>query len=162
MKRTQAPAKQQRGAFLLEALIGILIFSMGILAMVGLQTLAVKASAEAKYRADATYLANQMMGRMWATAPRDAVTGDLTLGGFAHNGNANVCEGTANGPGNTGVVQRNVQQWLDSVANALPNATNPRQQISIGADNLVTVSVCWQVPGGPMRNVVLTSQLRAD
>lgn len=161
MKRIQASAQRQRGAFLLEALIGILIFSMGILAMVGLQTLAVKASSEAKYRADASYLANQMISRMWATAPRDA-NGNLILGGFAHNGAANVCEGASNGPGTGDAVKASVQQWLDNIGNALPNATERRQQISIGANNLVTVSVCWQAPGAPVRNVVVTSQLRAD
>ncbi|MFZ5557664.1 MAG: type IV pilus modification protein PilV [Pseudomonadota bacterium] len=162
MKRTNASAKQQRGAFLLEALIGILIFSMGILAMVGLQTLAVKASAEAKYRGDASYLANQMIGRMWATAPRDPATGNLLLVNYAHNGAANACEGASAGPGTGDAVKAAVQQWLDNIGNALPNATEQRQQISIGADNLVTVSVCWQAPGAPVRNVVVTSQLRAD
>jgi type IV pilus assembly protein PilV len=162
MTRSHATAKQQQGAFLLEALIGILIFSMGILAMVGLQTLAITASAEAKYRADASYLANQMIGRMWAAAPRDAATGDLLLANFAHNAAANVCEGASNGPGFGSVESINVQGWLDNVSSMLPNATEKRQQIVIGADNVVTVGICWQVPGGPLRNVVVSSQLRSD
>lgn len=160
-KPVRTSAKRQHGAFLLEALIGILIFSMGILAMVGLQTLAVKASSEAKYRADASYLANQMISRMWASAPRDA-NGNLVLANYAHNGAANICEGASAGPGTGDAVKASVQQWLDSIGNALPNATEQRQQISIGANNLVTVSVCWQAPGAPVRNVVVTSQLRTD
>lgn len=61
----QAPTKQV-GAVLLESLIAILIFSMGILAVVGLQATAIKATSDAKYRVDASFLANQVVGRMWS------------------------------------------------------------------------------------------------
>jgi type IV pilus assembly protein PilV len=43
---------------LLEALIAILIFSFGILGLVGLQANAINLSTDAKYRADAALLAN--------------------------------------------------------------------------------------------------------
>lgn len=55
----------QGGVILLEALIAILIFSMGILAVIGLQAAAIKNTNDAKYRAEASYLANQIIGKMW-------------------------------------------------------------------------------------------------
>lgn len=55
----------QQGVVLLEALIAILIFSMGILAVVGLQAASIKNTTDAKYRADASYVANQVLGGMW-------------------------------------------------------------------------------------------------
>lgn len=55
----------QRGIALLEALIAILIFSMGILAVLGLQAASIKNSVQAKYRTDASFLANQIIGQMW-------------------------------------------------------------------------------------------------
>ncbi|MEW5890652.1 MAG: type IV pilus modification protein PilV [Pseudomonadota bacterium] len=58
-------ARHQRGATLLEALIAVLIFSIGILAIVGMQALAVRVTTDAKYRADASFLANQALGRVW-------------------------------------------------------------------------------------------------
>lgn len=64
MKKMNLNNKQQ-GSMLLEALIGILIFSMGILAIVGLQSSAIKATTDAKYRLDASFLANQIIGQMW-------------------------------------------------------------------------------------------------
>ncbi len=57
---------QQRGIMLLEGMIAILIFSFGILAIVGLQAVTVKQTADAKYRTDASFLANQSLGLMWA------------------------------------------------------------------------------------------------
>ncbi|BCM26148.1 PilV family protein [Methyloradius palustris] len=57
--------KQQSGVMLLEALIGILIFSLGILAVVGLQAASISATSDAKYRSDASLFANQLIGQMW-------------------------------------------------------------------------------------------------
>ena len=59
---------RQRGATLLEALIGILIFSVGILALVGMQALAIKHMSDAKYRSDAAFFANAA-GALATTRP---------------------------------------------------------------------------------------------
>lgn len=67
----------QKGVILLEALIAILIFSMGILAVVGLQAAMIKNTADSQYRAEASYIAQQALGVMWAnptTNPSDSVT----------------------------------------------------------------------------------------
>jgi type IV pilus assembly protein PilV len=57
--------KNQQGSVLIEALISVLIFSMGILALVGLQTAMLKNTSESKYRAEASFLAQQRLGQMW-------------------------------------------------------------------------------------------------
>jgi type IV pilus assembly protein PilV len=56
----------QKGIVLLEALIAVLIFSMGILAIAGLQAAMVKNTSDAKYRSDAAFIAQQRLGVMWA------------------------------------------------------------------------------------------------
>ena len=131
---------KQSGVMLLEALIGILIFSIGILAMVGLQSLSVKNQADAKYRADASYLANQIIGQMWADR--------ANLANYAHNPTPVVttlappsCAPNAAPSGNA-----NVTAWTARIANILPGAASTRQQIIIGAGNQVTVVVCWKAP----------------
>lgn len=73
--------KQQSGVMLLEALIAILIFSLGILGVVGMQASAVKASRDAKYRTDAGLLANELVGQMMSgdrsgTSLQDNFQGD--------------------------------------------------------------------------------------
>jgi type IV pilus assembly protein PilV len=57
--------KQQGGVMLIEALIGILIFSIGILALIGMQGSAIKNTTDARYRSEAAYLATQVIGQMW-------------------------------------------------------------------------------------------------
>lgn len=47
-------------------MIAILIFSMGVLAIVGLQAAMVKNTSDSKFRADASYIAQQRIGAMWA------------------------------------------------------------------------------------------------
>lgn len=56
----------QQGVVLLEALIAILLFSMGVLAIVGLQAAMIKNTADSKYRADAGFIAQQRIGLMWS------------------------------------------------------------------------------------------------
>ena len=126
---------------LLEALIALLLFSMGILGLMGLQAIAIKYTADAKYRTEAAFLANQIIGQMWADNPTN-------LAGYAHNPTtAGTCNFGGAASGNA-----NVTAWLGNattlgtVAGNLPGATSAKQQITIGANNLVTVTVCWQGP----------------
>lgn len=128
---------KQRGSVMLESLIAILIFSMGILALVALLGASVKDTASAKYRTDASLLANQVIGQMW--------TGDKT------NATLITDYGTA-----TGLPY---VEWKGKVVQALPGvagATLPT--IAIDANNAVTVTVFWQAPGesGPHNYVAVT------
>lgn len=63
-KITKATSTYQQGAVLLEALIAIVIFSFGILAVAGLQGAMMKNTADATYRAEASYLVQQVVGNM--------------------------------------------------------------------------------------------------
>ena len=50
---------------LIEALLAILIFSIGILAVVGMQSVAIKSVTDSKYRSEAAFLANELIAQMW-------------------------------------------------------------------------------------------------
>jgi len=65
--------RAQQGVVLLEALVAVLIFSMGILALVGLQAAMVKNTSDSKFRADASFIAQQRIGLIWSD-PSNAVT----------------------------------------------------------------------------------------
>jgi type IV pilus assembly protein PilV len=56
--------KAQRGSVLLEALIAVVIFSFGILAISGLQAAMIKNTTDATYRAEAAYVVQQYLGEM--------------------------------------------------------------------------------------------------
>lgn len=55
-----------RGFMLIEALVALLIFAFGVLGLVGLQAAMTKAQSTSKYRADAAFLAQQVLGTMWS------------------------------------------------------------------------------------------------
>lgn len=71
--------KSQQGVVLLESLIAILIFSMGILALVGLQTAMVKNTSDAKYRSEATFVAQQKLGEIWTNSKNLAGLADYAV-----------------------------------------------------------------------------------
>lgn len=154
---TRSPAAQ-RGAMLLEALIGILIFSVGILALVGLQAVSIKNTADAKYRTDAAFLTNQIIGQMWADNPTN-------LAGYAHNATTGGTSCTFSGSVSSNV---NVTAWLGAsgtagtVIDSLPGASAAMTQVIVGAGNVITVTICWQKPGqsDPSRHVTV-AQIQA-
>jgi len=147
-----APPRAQRGMSLLETLVSVLIFSIGILAIVALQAVSIKATSDAKLRADASFLANQLVGRMWVANRTDAADANF-LGTYAHRPNGPACA-----PAGAPSPNPRVAEWLASVANTLPSAAADRQMIVLGANNVVTVTVCWQV-GDDTRQFVLQTQI---
>jgi len=66
MKTLTASPQRQSGAYLLEALIGILIFALGVLGIVGLQAASLRTTTDSALRAEAVFAANQLLGQMWA------------------------------------------------------------------------------------------------
>ena len=133
--------RQQSGVMLLDALIAILIFSVGILGIVGMQASTIKASRDAKFRADAALLANDLVAQMWTT-PRDGTTlsGNFQNPGAMYN------------------------PWAARVAAALPGAgateNPPLVTVTPGVvgppqtSSTVTVVVRWQAPSEVPLNIV--------
>jgi type IV pilus assembly protein PilV len=81
--RTQQQRKgTQTGMMLVEVMVSILIFSVGILGLVGLQTVATQNAASAEYRTIAATLANDMVAQMWikktANPTSSNISGDIT------------------------------------------------------------------------------------
>lgn len=58
-------SRPQEGVVLLEALIGLLIFSLGIMALVAMQSVAVSNVSNAKYRTDAALFADELINLIW-------------------------------------------------------------------------------------------------
>ncbi len=123
MKSHLQLSANQKGVMLLEALLGILIFSIGILAVVGMQTVAVRTVSESKYRMDASFLANEVIGQMWGNRTNLAL--------YDYNG---------------GVPNAVLTKWVTKVTATLPGAAANPPNIDIGAGGIVTVVVFWQHP----------------
>lgn len=114
----RAPRKSQGGVMLLEALVAILIFSLGIIALMGLQANSIAQVSQAKYRTDASYLASQIVGRMWMDPSSQALTN------FQSNGYT----------GRAG--------WDSLVAATLPNGAGSIAVLG----TVATVTITWRQP----------------
>jgi len=112
MRPRDLPMSKQKGIMLLEALLGILIFSLGILAVVGMQAMSVRTVAESKYRMDASFLANEVMGEMWANRSNLAL--------YAYTG---------------GTPPAVLANWTAKVESALPGVEANPPEIAVGAGN---------------------------
>ncbi|WP_434515702.1 type IV pilus modification protein PilV [Dechloromonas sp. ARDL1] len=122
---------KQEGVALLEALVAILIFSIGLLGLVSLQARAIATTSDAKYRSDAAFLANKIIGVMWGDKANLAA---YSSGGVA----GNVCDAGVAG------ANANVVAWLDEVGAALPGAVANRQRIVVdAASGQVSIAICW-------------------
>lgn len=74
---------QQAGATLLEVLVAIVIFSVGILGILGLQASTAGVGADARFRTEASALADELIAKMQVWDPANVVTdfsGDTTGG----------------------------------------------------------------------------------
>ncbi len=56
----------QQGVVIVEAMVAILIFSIGVLGIIGMQANMIKNTADSKFRADASNIAQQRIGQIWA------------------------------------------------------------------------------------------------
>jgi len=65
-----------RGSTLIEVLIALLVLSVGLLGMAGLQTLAMRSSHDAYLRTQATMLAVDMVEGLKASGPHEAGLGN--------------------------------------------------------------------------------------
>lgn len=57
--------RNQGGVMLLEAMIGILIFSLGVLALVAMQAVSISNVSNARFRSEAAFLANEILSQAW-------------------------------------------------------------------------------------------------
>lgn len=119
LTRTQSGGSRQKGFLLIEALIAILIFSLGVIALMGLQSISIGNAIHGKYRTDASYLVNAVVAQMMVDK----------------NNVSNYADGAT-----TPTTRR--LEWNTEVAATLPNGSS---NITING-SAVTVVVSWRNP----------------
>lgn len=135
-------ARSQSGVMLLEVLIGMLLFIIGIMGIMGLQAVSMKHSIDAKYRTEASNLANQIVGRMW--------TDSNNLGSYA----------VAAGTDCPGAPANDKDRWICAVKNTLPNATGATAPTVVVNGTVVTITINWRKDSNePVHNHVLITDI---
>src|SRR5690606_15400642 len=117
--RRHAP---QRGSVLVEVLVSVPIFSVGVLALVGLQSSMTRVQPESNVRSDAATLACELIAMKWADPANVA------------NYSSDACASNTSCNG-----------WLDKVSMTLPDA-EPAEEVN-AATGLVTITLNWTVAG---------------
>ncbi len=140
MKHFALTPFRQQGSMLLEALIAILIFSVGVIAMIGLQAASVKLSSDAKYRSDASMLANQVIGQMWVSNRTPAALQTNFQGGGGTNGSAYTAWASGVAAALPGVAGIPANQPTISVSAVIPTAP------ATNSSSLVTIRLFWKSP----------------
>jgi len=133
------------GFALIEVLIAILLFAIGILGLVGLQASMTQAQTESKVRADAANLVDELAAVMWGELGNKSTIANLTA--FSAGG----CSGSPA-----------CNAWLTKLSNTLPGGTLTALNFNDVADTsdvnhgMVTVTLSWSLPNGGAHQYVST------
>lgn len=144
-------ASRQQGFLLIEGLIAILIFSLGVLGLVAMGSKAIAAQSDAQYRTSAAQLADEIAGKIAVGVNRASGGANIpaSLANFQHLPAGGNC--VFSGPASGDV---NVTDWVTRTTTTgaglpgLPGATATSQQILVvgGTNNEVDITVCWKAP----------------
>lgn len=144
--------KSQKGVFLLEALIGILIFSFGVLALVAMAATAVTVQSDAQFRTEAMNLAQRVSSDIWTGVDRTkqtingaemSVVTTTSLDDFQHAPTGSNCAFSGGAS-----ARQEVLDWENAVKATLPGSGNGMQQVKVSSatNNQVTITICWRAP----------------
>ncbi len=122
--------RHAEGSSLIDALLALLLFSIGMLALLRLLSSALAESANAQYRQQASQLASALVARMW--------TGDRSLTALQSRF------------GDT--QSADYQSWLAQVQARLPGTASAALEpvVTIDAQRQVTITLRWQAASDRM------------
>ena len=135
-RRTASGGRAARGFMLIEALVALLIFAFGVLGIVGLQASMTKAQTQSRFRADASFLAQQAIGAMWADTTNLASYATASCAGYAR-----------------------CNEWATRVATALPNGA---ATVDLSASPVVVISITWTPPNEQLHTYTTTSAIAVN
>lgn len=122
---------QHTGFAMLEALVALLICAMGVLGVVGLQGAMTRAQTSATFRAEAAFLAQQLLGEMWTNRPG--------LNAYATASCGAAC-----------------QDWQARVAARLPNG---QSTVTVAATGAVSIEIRWTAAGESTNRFTMASSI---
>lgn len=137
-------ASGQRGFTLLEVMVALLIFGVGLLTVAALQSVSKRANYEALQRTTASFLAMDMLERMRVNKRRlnFYIQGNMELGGGTRPVPGSLCTSLGDNCDGIDIARADLYLWeqlLDGVAEDLGgNATG----------GLVSPTACLDGPGG--------------
>ena len=159
MNVTYSNRRSQTGSFMIEALIGILIFFIGALTMIGLQANGIAVQTDAQYRIEASNLADRIVGEITVGVDRTTTaTIQNSLNAYAYNATRTATCNYSGGAQPTAPAA--IGKWISDVSSILPTSNGTMRQILVETANAnrVTVTICWQTASDstPRRHTVIS------
>lgn len=128
IRANRAPVmRSARGLTLIEILVAVLVVSVGLLGLAGLQAGALQQNHAAYTRTQVSNLAADIVDRMRANR-ESAEAGDYNL----------ALDDAA--PTGSTVAANDLLAWRNLIGDVLPRGTG---SVAVGADDDVTVRICW-------------------
>lgn len=121
--------RQQHGATLIEVLIAVVVLSIGLLGLAGLQVTSVQSNHSAYQRSQASLLASDLADRMRAN--RTQALTNAYVADYATSSSSNNVSGTR--------AQKDLAEWLNNLALKLPDGQGKVEKNG----SLVTIHVRW-------------------
>lgn len=128
--------KRQHGFTLLEVLVALLVLSIGLLGLAGLQATSARYSFEAYMRSNNTMAAAEIIDKilMRTSSLKDATEKNTLLNLYASTAAAASCDLTI------GDIATDLACWQESLANALPEGEGA---IVANNDGSFTITISW-------------------
>ena len=125
--RSREHDQWQRGSTLIEGMLAVVIFAMGLIAILRLLTASVVESGNTQFRSEASLLASDLISQMW--------TGDRSYNGIKDRFGQTSTE--------------DYTRWLAVVRERLPGVSETANapKVTIDSDRNVTVLLYWKSPG---------------
>ncbi len=135
-----AKGRRESGLALIESLIAILLISFGIIGIIGLQARSISFTSDARYRVEASALADRLIAEMWISP--------TNLAGYAWAG--------------AGTPPAALAPWVAAVEATLPGADLTPPTVAISTDNTVTITLAWRPPGGSQHSHVVITNINQN
>lgn len=127
--------KKQKGIFIADAMIGLIIFLIGILGILKFQGDTIIATSQAQYRVTASFLADSLLNSLWLNKSKATSFKDLD----AYN------------------------NWVDQVHAYLPGSANNEPTLTVTDQGngilKVDITLNWQSPNGVSSSHTISSTL---
>jgi type IV pilus assembly protein PilV len=135
--------KKESGMTLLEALIALVVLSVGLLGMAGLQLTSMKMTNNSYYRSQATWLAYDILDRMRANFEQAANSNRYKIGLKETTSTTVNCAGTAADCNPAEMAQYDLHYWKTTLAAVLPAGDGEIFFEDTADGRTYTVAVQW-------------------
>jgi type IV pilus assembly protein PilV len=130
LRTSSLPRRGSGGFTLLETLVALVVFSVGLLGIVALQARSIRMSVDSEDRNRAALMADEVISQMWTSA---------VGGGSSTCGGSTVCS--------LNLTAAELTGWSNRVTAGLPSGAG--SVTGPDANGIVTVQISWRPPSRP-------------